>query len=90
MHGISGRLLLFSVHVDSDSSNRHDGETYLVIAKRDFDADKLVYAEIGEPTNATLTAAAVAKVPLGAEPRILGTVSELVGLESLVRHGPLT
>jgi transcriptional regulator with XRE-family HTH domain len=77
-HGISGRPLLFTVHVDSDSSKQHEGETYLVIARQDFEADKFVYAKMGEPTNATLTAAAVAKVPLGASLGILGSVSELI------------
>jgi len=48
-----------------------------VIARQDYEANKLVQAELGTPMNANLTALAVAKAPSEARPRILGTVAEL-------------
>ncbi len=76
MHGINGLPLLYTVHVNASSENDHVGDTYLVIARQDHEANKLVYAELGKPAKVTLTASAVAKAPSEARPRILGTVAE--------------
>src|SRR5229473_2441529 len=56
MHGINGLPLLYTVYINGNSANEQVGETYLVIARQDSEANKLVQAELGTPMNANLTA----------------------------------
>jgi DNA-binding XRE family transcriptional regulator len=76
-HGINGLPLLYAVYVVNNSKDEHVGDTYLVIARQDHEASKLVYAELGEPGSVTLTAVWAGKAPDRSTPRILSSVAEL-------------
>jgi transcriptional regulator with XRE-family HTH domain len=76
-HGINGLPLLYAVYVAKNSKDEHVGDTYLVIARQDYEASKLVYGKLGEPESVTLTAVWAGKAPTGSTPRILGRVAEM-------------
>jgi len=76
-HGVNGLPLLYTVCVVNNSKDEHVGDTYLVIARQDHEASKLVYSELGEPESVTLTAVWAGKAPAGSSSRILGSVAEM-------------
>jgi transcriptional regulator with XRE-family HTH domain len=76
-HGINGLPLLYAVYVANNSKDEHVGDTYLVIARQDYEASQLVHDELGKPASVTLTAVWAGKAPQGSTPRILGSVAEM-------------
>lgn len=76
-HGVNGRPLLYAVYVVENSEDKHVGDTYLVIARQDHEASKLVHDELGNPASLTVTAVWAGKAPQDSGPRVLGSVAEM-------------
>lgn len=76
-HGFNGRPLLYVVRTRNNADL--PDEVYLVIARDEFEAGRLVMHDLKPaPESVNVDAEAVADAPPDAKPRVLGTLSQLI------------
>jgi transcriptional regulator with XRE-family HTH domain len=75
--GHGGRPLLYISRTYEHERGGKPIEYYLVIARNDYEATKLVHEEIGSPSRLSIISEAVADAPRNSVFRVIGTVSEI-------------
>jgi antitoxin PrlF len=83
--GNNGSLLLYTARVSENETNRVPLNCYLVFARNEHEASKLVYQELEQPPQITLTFEAVADAPEEETPKVLGSIEEIARTAAL-RH----